>query len=100
MSYEEGTALLETDPRIKFVESYLRRDWQEQLEERRPPEALEMMTAFRRLAPRLNNELRELREIGVPLRPGSDAVDFLSYPGWGLHDELASLVASVGLTPA
>ena len=98
--YEEGMALLETDPRMKFVESYLRRDWQEQLEERRPLEALEMMAALRRLVPRLNNELRELHETGVPLLPGSDAAVFLTYPGWGLHDELASLVANVGLTPA
>ena len=98
--YEEGMALLQTDPRIKFVESYLRRDWQEQLQERSSPEALEMMAALRRLVPRLNNELSELHEIGVPLLPGSDAAVFLTYPGWGLHDELASLVNEVGLTPA
>ena len=52
------------------------RDWQEQLEERRSPESLEVMATFRRLVPRLNNELKELHEIGVPLLAGSDAAVF------------------------
>jgi imidazolonepropionase-like amidohydrolase len=50
------------------------------------------------LAERLR-DVREMRDAGVRLMPGTDAGVLLIFPGFSLHDELRLFVEQVGMTP-
>lgn len=85
------------DPRLRYVPTSLRAEWFAERDSklhRGPAYAAGKRTRFA-------NELRLtgfFYRAGVPLLAGTDAGTAFCYPGFGLHDELALLVAA-GLTP-
>ncbi len=82
------------DSRRKYLSGYLIEDWREQVAERK-----EFSFDFKKFVPSLLRDLREMRESGVRLMPGTDVAVVLIYPGFSLHDELRLLVTEVGMTP-
>lgn len=100
LSHSEAVERLRNDPQMKYVGDYLRRDWQEQVEERRGVKAAEHLEAIQRLRTLMFRDLREMNDAGVEFLAGSDAAVVFIYPGSSLHGELESLVHNVGMTPA
>jgi len=82
-------------PRRRYLSAYLVADWREQLEER-TPRALEFWRGF---YPTALLTVREMREAGMPVLPGSDAAVIGVFPGSSLHTELELFVDSLGMTP-
>jgi len=87
---------LNKDPRLKYVTSTMRKNW-EQLATQRffsignvEQRALAFQKALGAVA--------AMQTAGVGILAGSDTPNPYSFPGYGLHDELALLVQS-GLTP-
>lgn len=78
------------------ISAYLLADWREQLAERgSAPAGIDWNALYRST---LRN-LREMHDAGVTILPGTDVAVVNIFPGRSLHDELALLVDSVGLTP-
>jgi len=100
LSHSKAEERLRTDPQMKYVGDYLRRDWQEQVEERSGAGAEEHLAAIRQLRTLMFRDLREMKDAGVEFLAGSDAAVVFMYPGSSLHGELESLVRNVGMTPA
>ena len=100
LSHSEAEERLRTDPQMKYVGDYLRRDWQEQVEERSGAGADEHLAVIRQLRTLMFRDLREMKDAGVEFLAGSDAAVVFMYPGSSLHGELESLVRNVGMTPA
>ena len=86
----------EQDPRRNYLSKYLLKDWQEQLEQDRTDDRKDF---FRRLLPSLYRDIRELREAGVRILPGTDTAVVFVFPGQALHEEIALYVDKLGFTP-
>ncbi|MDQ3951094.1 MAG: amidohydrolase family protein [Gemmatimonadota bacterium] len=81
-------------PGLRYVPKSTREKWRHQLEEFKQEPAVDWTTIYR-------NELRnvaEMRRAGIVLLPGTDVGAPLIVPGFSLHDELAHLVNTAGLT--
>ena len=85
------------DPRRRFVSPALAERWRRQIEMKQDEGAQPDWNA---LALRASPYLRALDSAGVTILAGTDLGTPLTYPGFGLHDELALLVREGGLTPA
>lgn len=97
--YDKAAAIFEDkegkiEPRRKYLSGYLIEDWREQLAEKK--DARFNLTQM--LAGRLR-DVREMREAGVKLMPGTDVGVLLIFPGFSLHEELRLLVKQAGMTP-
>lgn len=84
------------EPRRPYLSRYLVLDWREQLEES-SEEMRELLGGVYRSTLR---NLREMREAGVRILPGSDVAVLNIYPGSSLHDELTLFVEEIGMSPA
>jgi len=87
-----------TDPRLEYVPRSLRDQW---LSARRRRLEQKGQAGFAALRAEFEDErwlAGELRRGSVPMLAGSDAGADFTYHGFGLHDELAQLVAA-GFTP-
>jgi hypothetical protein len=82
------------EPRRKYLSGYLIEDWREQLAEKKAS----TFDLTQMLAERLR-DMREMRESGVRLMPGTDVAVLLIYPGFSLHDELRLFVEQIGMSP-
>jgi len=89
----------EIDPRNQYVSRAIRRSWLETVElnardpERPTPEII------RQTLSGSNEFLREARQAGVKMLAGTDVPTTGTFLGFSLHDELALLVETFGLTP-
>ncbi|HEX5736116.1 MAG TPA: amidohydrolase family protein [Blastocatellia bacterium] len=97
--YDKTAAVFEdkqgkVEPRRKYLSGYLIEDWREQLAEKKA----DKFDLTRMLAERLR-DMRELREAGVRLMPGTDVGVLLIFPGFSLHDELRLFVEQIGMSP-
>ncbi len=87
------------DPRNRYVSGKIRRGWIETVamnaadEERPPPEVIQQMITSS------NQFLNEAREAGVKMLAGTDVPTTGTFLGFSLHDELALLVETYGMTP-
>jgi imidazolonepropionase-like amidohydrolase len=87
------------DARNRYVSRAIREDWIETVavnaadDERPPPEVIREMIAGS------DQFLREARQAGVKMLAGTDVPTVGTYPGFSLHDELALLVETYGMTP-
>ena len=96
--YDKTAAVFEDkqgkiDPRRKYLSGYLIEDWREQLAEKKANK----FDLTQMLAERLR-DIRELREAGVRLMPGTDVGVLLIFPGFSLHDELRLFVEQIGMS--
>lgn len=84
------------DARRKYVPQSLANFWRKQIEMKKFENQVDWQ------AVRENNRqiFRALHQAGVKMMTGTDLGGPLTYPGFGLHDELELLVKEVGLTPA
>jgi hypothetical protein len=81
-------------PRLQYVPRTTRERWHDQLKEFNQEPSIDWATIYR-------NELRnvaEMQRAGIALLPGTDVGAPLIVPGFSLHDELANLVNTAGLT--
>jgi hypothetical protein len=85
------------DPRLRYFPQWLRDYWEQAILLRAPstPEQLAVQRAYYEAFARL---VATAREAGVGVIAGTDAGNPYCFPGFGIHDELALLVAG-GLTP-
>ena len=83
------------DDRRRYVSRFLIEDWREQAAERREDSGVD----WREIYEGWVATLREMHRAGVRILAGTDAAVINIYPGSSLHEELASLVRSVGMTP-
>lgn len=87
------------DSRNRYVSGAIRRSWLETVElnardtERPPPEIIRQMMAGS------NAFLLEAQRAGVTMLAGTDVPTTGTFLGFSLHDELALLVETYGLTP-
>ncbi len=87
------------DARNRYVSRAIREGWIETVEmnaadeERPPPEVIEQMIAGS------NQFLSEARRAGVKMLAGTDVPTTGTFLGFSLHDELALLVETYGMTP-
>jgi imidazolonepropionase-like amidohydrolase len=87
------------DSRNRYVSPSIRVDWVETVafnaadEERPPPEVIQQMIAGS------NEFLVQARDAGVKMMAGTDAPTTGVFLGFSLHDELALLVETYGMTP-
>jgi imidazolonepropionase-like amidohydrolase len=96
---EKAAAIVEdtrglVDSRRKYLSGYLIEDWREQVTERK-----QYPFDLQQFMPGMLRDLREMRQAGVRLMPGTDVAVVLIYPGFSLHDELRLLVTAAGMTP-
>jgi imidazolonepropionase-like amidohydrolase len=87
------------DPRLKFLSKEVRAKWDAGYYSRFPPPARAAMVQLAKA------EFDESKKIvglmykaGVPILAGTDTMNPLCFPGFGIHDELALLV-DAGLSP-
>ena len=103
-SFETVNAIVEDtggaiDARNRYVPGKIRRGWIETVamnaadEERPPPEVIQQMIASS------NQFLDEARLAGVKMMAGTDVPTTGTFFGFSLHDELALLVETYGMTP-
>ncbi len=89
----------EIDPRNRYVSRAIRRSWVETVElnsrddERPRPEVIRQMMAGS------NQFLLEARQAGITMLAGTDTPTTGTFLGFSLHDELALLVETFGMTP-
>jgi hypothetical protein len=89
--YDQGKRRLDhvsgaVAPLRKYVCGYMVQDWREQVEERKDG----MYADVRKMLPGLYRDVREMREAGVRTIAGTDVGVPFMYPGFSLHEELAS----------
>ncbi|MEO8448317.1 MAG: amidohydrolase family protein [Gemmatimonadota bacterium] len=84
------------DPYRALVTPELRRFWRQQLDMKKFDSPLD---EYRQMVTGGLAGMRRLKEAGVKLLAGTDLSGLLLYPGVSLHEELAQLVDSLGLTP-
>ena len=84
-------------PDRRYISRYLLLDWREQLEERLESgdEGIEWTAIYEST---LRN-LREMKEEGVAVLPGTDLAVLNIFPGLALHQELVLMVEKLGMTP-
>lgn len=85
------------DPRRRYVPTALARTWRSQIEMKRLEGAQPDWSTLNRQAAA---HIRAIDAAGVPIMTGTDMGTPLTYPGFGLHDELALVVREGGLTSA
>lgn len=86
------------DPRLKYIPSAIRKDWDDPREEKKKiPEAT--LALVGQQYERLNWVVEQMQRQGVPIMAGTDTGDPYTFPGYDLHRELQLLVKA-GLTPA
>lgn len=88
-------SLGEREPRRRYLSAYLVADWREQLPER-GPRTLEFWRGF---YPTAVESIREMREAGMRILPGSDSAVIGIFPGSSLHTELELFVDTLGMSP-
>ncbi|UCF20056.1 MAG: amidohydrolase family protein [Gemmatimonadota bacterium] len=87
------------DARNRYVSRTIREGWIETValdaadDERPPPEVIQQMIASS------NRFLLEARQAGVKMMAGTDVPTTGTFLGFSLHDELALLVETYGMTP-
>jgi imidazolonepropionase-like amidohydrolase len=87
------------DPRNRYVSRELRQVWIETVavnvadDERPPPEVIQQMITSS------DQFLYDARQAGVKMLAGTDVPTVGTVPGFSLHDELALLVETYGMTP-
>ena len=85
-----------SDPRRGYLSKFLILDWKEQLLETTP----ERQSILRKLwAPHVAL-VRDMREAGMEIFPGSDVGVLSIFPGSSLHDEIELFVREIGMSPA
>ncbi len=84
------------EPRRQYLSKFLILDWREQLLE----QSVEGQQQFRKFADQGLRDIREMHEAGIELLAGTDTGVINLYPGSSLHDELATFVKDIGMTPA
>lgn len=82
-------------PLRPYLSAFTILDWREQVLEA----TAERRAFFERAGPTWLGYVREMREAGVRLMPGSDVAVLNIFPGASLHDELRLFVDSIGMTP-
>jgi imidazolonepropionase-like amidohydrolase len=86
------------DPRLKYIPSAIRKDWDDPREEKKKiPEAT--LALIGQQYERLAWIVEQMQRQGVPIMAGTDTGDPYTFPGYDLHRELQLLVKA-GLTPA
>lgn len=88
-------SLGEREPRRRLLSRYLILDWREQLAEASD----EGRGLFRQIYGSTLRNLREMREAGVRVFPGSDVAVINVFPGSTLHDELELFADSLEMSP-
>jgi imidazolonepropionase-like amidohydrolase len=94
-----GDTVGEIDSRNRYVSREIRQSWLETVElnaadkERPPPESIAQMIDSS------NHFLSEARRAGVKMMAGTDTPTTGTFFGFSLHDELALLVETYGMTP-
>lgn len=84
------------EPRRPYLSKFLIRDWREQFLE----QSVEGQERFRKFAEQGRRDIREMHEAGIDVLAGTDTGVLNLYPGSSVHDELASFVKDIGMTPA
>ncbi|MEM7203854.1 MAG: alpha/beta fold hydrolase [Planctomycetota bacterium] len=79
-----------------YVAAFTLADWREQLVERTDG----ALRLYRSLLTHYRSDLKDMRDAGVPILPGSDCGVLLIQPGASLHDELGLFVTELGMAPA
>ncbi len=92
---EMADTLGERWPERPYLSRYLELDWQEQFAERGGEGGPDWEAVHRST---LRN-LREMRQAGVTILPGTDVAVIGIYPGASLHDELQLFVRDLGMSP-
>jgi imidazolonepropionase-like amidohydrolase len=82
------------DSRRRYLSGYLIEDWREQAAEKKE---IKLDDLNKLLSERLR-DVREMRQTGVRLMPGTDAAVLLIWPGFSLHDELRLMVQQIGMS--
>jgi imidazolonepropionase-like amidohydrolase len=82
-------------PLRPYLSAFLILDWREQAAEATP----QRRAAIERAWPIWLKHVREMREAGVRLMPGSDVAVLNVFPGASLHEELRLFVDSLGMSP-
>jgi len=94
-----GDTIGDIDSRNRYVSREIRQSWHETVElnaadkERPPPESIAQMIDSS------NQFLSEARRAGVKMMAGTDTPTTGTFFGFSLHDELALLVETYGMTP-
>ena len=90
---------MRVDDRRRYASGWLLEWWRMQVDERAADtssaRAALAMAPYRGSA----EDVRRLRNLGVPILAGTDAGSVRVYPGFSLHEELEMFVADAKLTP-
>ncbi len=79
-----------------YMSRYALKEWQEQLDQDRSDGR---KSFFKRLVPSVVRDVREMREEGMTVLPGTDTAVVFAFPGRSLHRELELWVDTLGFTP-
>lgn len=86
------------DRRVRYTPPRLRARWEPGGDFRLRGVTADYYTSFQKILEGSYRAVLALHRAGVPILAGSDVRNAYVFPGFGLHDELALLVAA-GLTP-
>ena len=78
------------------LSAFVLADWREQIEEG----SEESVRGWRSYYPTVVGALREMREAGIRVLPGSDLAVAGMFPGSSLHQNLALMVEEIGFSPS
>jgi imidazolonepropionase-like amidohydrolase len=78
------------------LSAFVLADWREQIEE----SSAESVRGWRSYYPTVVGALREMREAGMRVLPGSDLAVAGMFPGSSLHHNLALMVDEIGFSPS
>lgn len=78
------------------LSAFVLADWREQIEE----SSAESVRGWRSYYPTVIGALREMREAGMRVLPGSDLAVAGMFPGASLHENLALMVDEIGFSPS
>lgn len=99
-SYLRDTAYFNSDPRLKYIDSYTLSQWSPETNRFVKDMSDEQWDVDERYYQRKVELLTELNEGGVPIMAGTDPPNPFCIPGFSLHDELAIFVEDCGFTEA
>lgn len=96
-SFEDG--FVSYADRMKYMPRYIREAWEAKRRARLKEWTPERLAAEKKLVKKYMELIVAMKRTGVKLMVGSDfGANLLSFPGWGVHDEMA-LLMKAGLTP-
>ncbi|HEX5726146.1 MAG TPA: amidohydrolase family protein [Longimicrobiaceae bacterium] len=82
-------------PTFRYLPAEMLEEWRKELKVRENETPYDYPAAHRAAL----RDLREMRALGIPVLPATDAPSMLLVSGFSLHDELALFVSDVGMTP-